>query len=96
MQIHGFDQAAAVSIAAAIDMHDKQTTERRFRRKLQNWLMEELDNEDRAATLKRARTIRKSCEQRGIYTRTKSKGRANPADLRPNRKTSHMPWRTST
>jgi hypothetical protein len=96
VQIHGFDQAAAVFIAAAIDMHDKQTTERRFRRKLQNWLMEELDNEDRTATLRRARTIRKSCEQRGIYTRTKSAGRANPADFRINRQTSHMPWRTTT
>jgi hypothetical protein len=77
-------------------MHDKQTTERPFRRKIQLWLMELLDNEDRAETLKRARTIRRSCELRGIYTRSSSKGRANPADFRTNRRTSHMPWRTST
>ena len=108
MQIHGLDEADAVDIAVAIDMHDKQTTDRRFRKKIAARLMELLDNPDYAETLKQARTIRKLCIYRGIYThaetlkqartipRSKSKGRANPVDFRTNRQISHMPWRTTT
>lgn len=108
MEIHGLDQADAVFIATAIDMHDKQTTDRRFRKKIAARLMELLDNPDCAETLKQARIIRKSCVNRGIYTRaetlkqartiprSKSKGRANPVDFRTNRQISHMPWRTTT
>ena len=96
MQVHGLDETDAVFIATAIDMHDKQTTDRRFRKKIAARLMELLDNPDHAETLKQARTIRKSCIHRGIYTRSKSKGRANPVDFRTNRQISHMPWRTTT
>ena len=96
MEIHGLDQADAVFIAVAIDMHDKQTTDRRFRKKIADRLMELLDNTDHAETLKQARIIRKSCVNRGLYTRSKSKGRANLVDFRTNRQISHMPWRTTT
>lgn len=96
MEIHGLDEAVAVFIATAIDMHDKQTTDRHFRQKIAVRLMELLDNPDCAQTLKHARTIRKLCVHRGIYARSKSKGRANPADFRTNRQISHMPWRTTT
>ena len=96
MEIHGLDQADAVFIATAIDMHDKQTTDRRFRKKIAARLMELLDNPDHAETLKQARIIRKSCVNRGLYIRSKSKGRANPVDFRTNRQISHMPWRTTT
>ena len=96
MHVHGLDQADAVFIASAIDMHDKQTTDRRFRKKIADRLMELLDNPDHAETLKQARIIRKSCVNRGLYIRSKSKGRANPVDFRTNRQISHMPWRTTT
>ena len=96
MQVHGLDEAVAVFIAAAIDMHDKQTTDRRFRKKIADRLMDLLDSTDHAETLNQARIIRKSCVDRGIYTRSKSKGRANPVDFRTNRQISHMPWRTTT
>src|ERR1035437_4056026 len=76
MQVHGLDEAAAVFIATAIDMHDKQTTDRRFRKKIAARLMELLDNPDYAETLKHARTTRKSWVNPGISPGRKPKARA--------------------
>jgi hypothetical protein len=98
MSICGFEDADAIEIAIRIDVHDRQTTERRFRRKLAADLSRLLDSDDIPAVLSRARTIRKRCVQRGIYTRIKSSParRTNPVDFRTNRKILPMPWRTSS